>query len=94
MRTHKQVAAQQSAAAEIAFKQQLVAAREHAGLSQRRLADLLGVDNSTVSRMERVDSNPRLSDIREYLTQCGAALQISVVTPSAQPTAPDDVGAR
>lgn len=80
MRTQKQVAARISAAAEVAFKKRLVAAREAAGLSQRRLADLMGVDNSTISRMERLDSDPRLSDLRQYLTECKAALSIDVVS--------------
>ena len=80
MRTQKQIAARMSAAAEVAFKKQLVAAREAAGLSQRRLADLMGVDNSTISRMERLDSDPRLSDLREYLTQCKAALALDVIS--------------
>ncbi|QFP97009.1 helix-turn-helix DNA binding protein [Gordonia phage Suerte] len=80
MRTQKQIAARMSAAAEVAFKKQLVAAREAAGLSQRRLADLMGVDNSTISRMERLDSDPRLSDLRQYLTQCKAALSLNVIS--------------
>lgn len=80
MRTQKQIAARMSAAAEVAFKKRLVAAREAAGLSQRRLADLMGVDNSTISRMERLDSDPRLSDLREYLTQCKAALALDVIS--------------
>ena len=75
----KRLAARRSARAEVAFKRELVAAREAAGLSQRKLADLLGVDNSTISRMERLDSNPRLSDIRQYLTQCKAAFDLRVV---------------
>ncbi|MCV7230401.1 helix-turn-helix domain-containing protein [Mycolicibacterium komossense] len=76
----KRLAARRSARAEVAFKRDLVAAREIAGLSQRDLADLMGIDHSTVSRMERLDSDPRLSVLREYLTQCEAALDIQVVT--------------
>lgn len=75
----KRLAARRSAKAEVEFKRELVEARHAAGLSQRDLAKLLGVDNSTVSRMERYDSDPRLSDIRKYLTQCKAALEIRVV---------------
>ncbi|MEP9391187.1 helix-turn-helix transcriptional regulator [Gordonia sp. VNQ95] len=75
----KRLAARRSARAEVQFKRELVEAREAAGLSQRRLAALMGVDHSTVSRMERLDSNPRLSDIRQYLTQCKAALDMRVV---------------
>lgn len=75
----KRLAARRSARAEVAFKRDLVDARENAGLSQRQLADLLGVDHSTVSRIERLDSDPKLSALRRYLTQCEAALDIQVV---------------
>lgn len=75
----KRLAARRSARAEIAFKQDLIAARENAGLSQRQLADLMGVDHSTVSRIERLDSDPKLSTLRQYLTQCEAALNLHVV---------------
>ncbi|WP_158249051.1 helix-turn-helix transcriptional regulator [Mycobacterium sp. ENV421] len=75
----KRLAARRSARAEVAFKRDLVAAREVAGLSQRDLATLMGVDHSTVSRIERLDSDPKLSTLREYLTQCEAALDVQVV---------------
>lgn len=75
----KRLAARRSARNEVAFKRDLAAAREAAGLSQARLAELMGVDRSTVSRIERLDSNPRLSHVREYLTQCEAALMVGVV---------------
>ncbi len=76
----KRLAARRSARAEVAFKRELIEARENAGLSQRQLADLMGVDNSTVSRIERLDSDPKLSVLRQYLTQCEAALNIQVVS--------------
>ncbi|KAA1428560.1 helix-turn-helix domain-containing protein [Mycolicibacter arupensis] len=75
----KRLAARRSARTEVVFKRDLVDARETAGLSQRDLANLMGVDHSTVSRIERLDSDPRLSTLREYLTQCEAALNIQVI---------------
>ncbi|WP_414731727.1 helix-turn-helix transcriptional regulator [Williamsia sp.] len=76
----KRLAARVSARSEVSFKRQLVGARESAGLNQSELADLLGVNRSTVCRLERADSNPRLSEIRQYLTQCKAALRIEVIS--------------
>ena len=43
----------------------------------------MGVDRSTVSRIERLDSDPRLSTLREYLAHCDAALDLTVVSGSA-----------
>ncbi|CAM3792671.1 helix-turn-helix transcriptional regulator [Mycobacterium frederiksbergense] len=77
--TIKRLAARRSARSEVNFKRDLVAARETAGLSQRELAELMGVDHSTVSRMERLDSDPKLSMLRQYLTQCEAALNVEVI---------------
>ena len=79
MMTIKRLAARRSARSEVNFKRDLVAARESAGLSQRDLAALMGVDHSTVSRMERLDSDPKLSMLRQYLTQCEAALNVEVI---------------
>lgn len=77
--TIKRLAARRSARSEVNFKRDLVAARDAVGLSQRDLAALMGVDHSTVSRMERLDSDPKLSMLRQYLTQCEAALNVEVI---------------
>jgi HTH-type transcriptional regulator/antitoxin MqsA len=43
------------------------ALREHHGLSQGQLADLLGVDRASVSRYESGDRSPRPSIAERYL---------------------------
>ncbi|MET9325615.1 helix-turn-helix domain-containing protein [Tsukamurella sp. NPDC003166] len=80
MTSIKRTAARRSAREEFAFKREMTQARIDAGLNQSQLADRLGVHRSTISRIERLDSDPRLSDIRTYLAHCSAALSISVVT--------------
>lgn len=76
-------AARLSARAQVAFTRDLAAARAAAGLSQAQLAALMGVDATTVAGMERLDSDPRLSQLRQYLTACGASLVLSVVAPAS-----------
>jgi DNA-binding XRE family transcriptional regulator len=57
----------------------LVAARRAAGLSQRAVADFLGIKQPTVARFERHDSDPRLSTIRRYALAIGAHVHHDVV---------------
>lgn len=75
----KRLAARRSARSEFAFKQDMVKAREDAKFSQAELARRIGVHRSTVSRMERLDSDPCLSELREYLAQCQAAIDLKVI---------------
>lgn len=70
--------ARKLADAELDLKEALVRARIEAGLSQTDLAELMGVNRSTVSRMERLDSNPRLSDIRQYAFWVGAEIDYRI----------------
>lgn len=67
-----QLLAAELAEAEFALKEKLVAAREAAGLRQVDVAEKLGVDKSTISRFERLDSNPTLSMLRYYAHAIGA----------------------
>lgn len=64
---------------QINFLQQLPRQRKAAGLSQQELADLLGVEIEWVKEIERIDSNPTLSDLRHYLTQCKAVLHMQTI---------------
>jgi transcriptional regulator with XRE-family HTH domain len=49
-------------------------ARGRAGLTQRRLAALAGVPQSTVSRIESGAIDPRISTLRRLLRSCGYEL--------------------
>ncbi len=53
----------------------LVAARRRAGFSQRRLAVVAGVPQSTVGRIEAELIDPRASTLRALLRACGEDLE-------------------
>jgi transcriptional regulator with XRE-family HTH domain len=65
--------------AEFKLKEDLIAARKDAGLEQKDVAEEMGVDKSTISRFERLDSNPTLSMLRNYAYEVGAVVTYSVV---------------
>lgn len=50
---------------------QLVKARKDSGLSQRDVAEILGIKQSSVAAFERHDNDPRLSTIRRYALAVG-----------------------
>ena len=58
---------------------QLIQARKAAGLTQRGLAELLGIKQPSVAKFERHDSDPRLSTIRKYALAVGAHIHHGVV---------------
>lgn len=45
---------------------ELIRLREKAGLTQKDVAQRLGVSPQAVSKFERIDADPRLSTIRRY----------------------------
>jgi transcriptional regulator with XRE-family HTH domain len=53
----------------------LAAARRRAGLSQRRLAGVAGMPQSTVGRIEAGLIDPRASTLRALLRACGEDLE-------------------
>lgn len=73
-------AAEQLAEADETLMYELVQARKAAKLSQRDVADLLGVKQSTIAAFERHDNDPKLSTIRRYAVAVGAAIQHRVIT--------------
>lgn len=58
---------------------ELIQARRSAGLTQRALAELLGISQPAVAKFERHDSDPRLSTIRKYALCVGAHVRHEVV---------------
>lgn len=58
----------------------LIQARKDAGYSQREFAELLGIKQSTLSKFESPDSDPRLSTIRRYARTIGATVLHQVTT--------------
>lgn len=53
-------------------------ARVDAALSQRQLAERLGITQQAVSRAERWASNPTVDLMRRWLEACGARLELRV----------------
>lgn len=53
------------------FIDELVAARRERGLTQRQVADRMGVSQGAVSHFEAGDRDPRLSTIRRYALALG-----------------------
>lgn len=72
--------ATENAAADNDMRWALIQARRDAGLTQRELADYLGVKQATISSFERPENDPRLSTIRRYATAVGALIAHHVTT--------------
>ncbi|MQY31317.1 hypothetical protein NRB56_69260 [Nocardia sp. RB56] len=78
-KTANRALADMLAEAEFDLKDALVAARKAAGLEQKDIAEQIGVDKSTISRFERLDSNPTLTMIRNYAYAVGAVVRFDIV---------------
>ena len=63
--------------------QAVAAARAQSGLSQKQLAELTGIDQSDLSKIERGISNPSVSTLERIATALGGNLSISIQFPSA-----------
>lgn len=57
-----------------ALRYELIQARKKAGLSQRDVAEVLGIKQSSVASFERHDNDPRLSTIRRYALAVDCAI--------------------
>ncbi|MCH8570334.1 helix-turn-helix domain-containing protein [Nesterenkonia sp. AY15] len=60
------------------FIEKLVSARVRAGLSQQDVADSMGVTQPTVSAVERLGNDLKLSTIRRYALAVGAMVRYQV----------------
>ena len=58
----------------------LIQARKEAGLSQRDVAEMMGVKQPTVAAFESQDNDPRLSTLRRYALAVGASGEHRVTT--------------
>lgn len=57
----------------------LLKARELQGLSQRHVAEIMGVTQPTVASFEAYDNDPRLSTIRRYAHAVGVTVEHTVL---------------
>lgn len=76
--------ADQLLAATDVLLEQLVAFRKMRGLTQREVADRMGVSQPTVAAFERYDANPRLSSIARYAMAVEALLNLEVTDSYSQ----------
>jgi transcriptional regulator with XRE-family HTH domain len=66
------------------LKSELIAQRRRAGMTQKQVAELLGVSQQAVTKLERYDSDPKLSSLRRYANAVGAIVEHRVVTDIGQ----------
>ena len=68
----------ESRAAEIHQEITLARLREELSLSQMHLADVLGVIQPSVAKIENVDNDPKLPTLRRYIAGLGGELTRNV----------------
>ena len=61
----------------IALKRLFIEARKRANLSQAEVAEHIATSQSSITRLERGDSNPSLDTLRRYAKATGHKLEIS-----------------
>ena len=67
-----------------ASSQAVAAARATAGISQKQLAALSGIDQSDISKIERGVANPSVSTLDRIAKALGGELTISIDVPASQ----------
>lgn len=61
---------------EVALIGKLIEARENRGLSQKQLADMCGLKQSAIARLERMNATPQLNTLMRVLKPLGYRLDI------------------
>lgn len=61
----------------------VASARARAGLSQKQLAELTGIDQSDISKIERGVANPSVATLDRIATALGGTLSIAIELPPA-----------
>lgn len=54
------------------LKAELIRIRQESGLTQKELADIMGVTQQAIHKLERYDSDPKASTLRRYANALGA----------------------
>ncbi len=67
-----------------AMRSDLVALRRQAGLTQKQVAERMGITQQAVHKLERYDSDPKLSTVRRYANAVGALIEHRVVPDMGQ----------
>lgn len=66
-----------------ASSQAVASARAAAGISQKQLAQLTGIDQSDLSKIERGVANPSVATLERIAKALGGQLRISIVQPGS-----------
>lgn len=61
---------------EVAIIGKLIEARESKGLSQKQLAEMCGLKQSAIARLERMNATPKLNTLIKVLSPLGYRLDI------------------
>lgn len=66
---------------EYEIKKKLIAMRKKAGLTQEKLADIMGTKKSNISRLEsfKSENSPRISTLMEYAKATGHELRVDFI---------------
>ncbi|EFE96894.1 helix-turn-helix domain-containing protein [Serratia odorifera] len=58
--------------------------REELNISQKQLADAMGIKQPAVAKMEKVDNDPKLSTLKRYVKALGGELSLDVTLPDGK----------
>ncbi len=66
---------------EYELKKKLIAMRKKAGLTQEKLANIMGTKKSNISRLEsfKSENSPRISTLMEYAKATGHELRVDFI---------------
>ena len=62
----------------------VAAARAVSGLSQKQLAEMTGIDQSDISKIERGTANPSISTLERIAKALGGKLTVSIAVPDGK----------
>ncbi|MGN6761447.1 MAG: helix-turn-helix transcriptional regulator [Leifsonia sp.] len=66
------------------LKAELIQIRRDAGMTQKQVADIMGVTRQAVQKLERYDSDPKFSTLRRYANAVGAIVEHRAVADVGQ----------
>lgn len=60
------------------FRDALIAMRKQSGMTQKEVAEKMGVSQSAIAQFEHYDANPTLNALRRYALAVGADIEFTV----------------
>lgn len=66
------------------MRSQLISWRRAMGLTQKQIADMMGVSQQAINKFERYDADPKLSTIRRYANAIGVLIDHQVTPDRGQ----------